>query len=44
MALTKKDIDPLSKQFVTQPGFNFRLDELEKRLKQEIKGLPTSDF
>ena len=43
MALTKKDIDLLSKHFITQPDFNFRLDELEKRLKEEIKGLPTKD-
>ncbi len=43
MALTKKDINLLSEHFVTNSGFNFRLDELEKRLKEEIKGLPTKD-
>jgi polyhydroxyalkanoate synthesis regulator phasin len=43
MALTKKDIDLLSRYFATKTEFNSRLDELEKKLKAEIKFLPTKD-
>jgi len=43
MALTKKDISLLSEHFVTNSGFDFRLEELEKRLKEKIRGLPTKD-